>query len=300
MRVFINGFGRIGRALVRAWALQGMPFEIAAINSRWSLDVDFRLLKWDSVHDTFEVEKADGALVVNGVKIPHWRKDAEAMEWPGLLVEASGAYRRAPEKLKAKRVLFTAPAKAEVTIIPGINDNALADQRFISMGSCTTNCLAHLIQPFVENILWMEAITVHAVTNDQRILDGGHRDPRRARSLFNIIPTSSGASVALGEVFPALRGRVMAMRVPVPDGSAVMAALWLNEDINDPLKHYVENRYVRISRAPMVSSDVVGDSHSCIVDAGFTDGGNPIRLMGWYDNEWGYANRLLELIKVIV
>ena len=326
IRVAINGFGRIGRLVLRA-LFEDDSFEVAAVNDLTSAKSLAQLLKYDSVHGRFpgtvEVDGED-RLVVNGKSIVvHGEKDIAALPWASLevdfAVEATGVFRHRALIEKhiqagAKKVLLTVPPKDEIDalIVLGVNDDDLkAEHRIISNASCTTNCLAPAAKVIHENFGIERGLmtTVHAYTNDQRVLDAVHKDLRRARSAAaNIIPTTTGAARAVGKVIPDLAGKLdgMALRVPVQDGSVVDLVAVLEKDAtldgvldalraaaNGPMKGILE-----VTDDPIVSQDIVGNPHSSIVDASacMISGSRLFKLITWYDNEWGYSKRVVDLM----
>ena len=333
VRVGINGFGRIGRLAFRAMAARPNEFEIQAINDLSDVSSLKNLLKFDSVHGRFKgtVDVQGKALMVNGREIQVLSEKAPAnLPWGKLgvdvVLESTGVFTsRQSEKggygdhLKAgaKKVILSAPAKDEpdLTVVLGVNDDKLTKSHTcISNASCTTNCLAPAMKVLHESFGVVEGLmtTVHAYTNDQQVLDLIHKDPRRARaSGVNIIPTSTGAAKAVGKVIPELDGKLngFALRVPVADGSVVDIVVTLKksvtkDEVNAALKNAAEGKLKGIleySEDPLVSSDIVGNPHSSIVDALSTmtmpsKGGNMVKVVLWYDNEWGYACRTVDLI----
>jgi len=333
VRVGINGFGRIGRLALRVMAQRPNEFEVVAINDLSNAAVLRQLLKYDSVHGHFKgtIEAADKALIVNGKSIQVLSEKAPAnLPWGKLnvqvVLESTGVFtKRQSEKggygdhLKAgaKRVILSAPASDEpdLTVVLGVNDDKLSPAHTcISNASCTTNCLAPLVKVLHESFGLVEGLmtTVHAYTNDQQVADLVHKDPRRARAAgINIIPTSTGAARAVGKVMPELEGKLngFAMRVPVPDGSVVDLVATLKKsvttaEVNAALKNAAEGKLrgvLEYSEEPLVSSDIIGNPHSSIVDGLSTmtmpsKGGNMVKVVAWYDNEWGYACRTVDLI----
>jgi glyceraldehyde 3-phosphate dehydrogenase len=324
IRVAINGFGRIGRNFLRA-ALSAHPgkLEFVGINDITDVKTLAHLLKYDSVHGRFNgaVSVEGSSIVVNGQNIPiSASKTIEGLPWSNadIVIESTGIYTKKDECLKhvangAKKVIISAPAKDKVdaTVVMGVNDHILTgSEQVISNASCTTNCLAPMVKVLHDSFGVEQGMmtTIHAYTNDQRILDLPHSDLRRARSAaINIIPTSTGAAKAVGEVMPELKGKLdgFALRVPVPDGSvtdftATVKKAATKEEVNAALKAAAEGALKGIleySEDPLVSSDIVGNPHSCILDAGSTMViGNTVKVVGWYDNEWGYSNRLVDLV----
>ncbi|MFQ5461124.1 MAG: type I glyceraldehyde-3-phosphate dehydrogenase [Phycisphaerae bacterium] len=333
VRVGINGFGRIGRLVFRAMAARSSEFDIVAINDLSDPATLKQLLKYDSVHGRFAgtVDVAGKALVVNGKEIKVLSERAPAkLPWGELGVnvalESTGVFtKRSSEKggygdhlqAGAKKVIISAPTKddPDLMCVMGVNDDQLsAAHQCISNASCTTNCLAPVAKVLHEQFGLTGGLmtTIHAYTNDQRIGDLVHSDPRRARAAaVNIIPTSTGAARAVGRVLPELNGKLngMAVRVPVVDGSLVDLVATLGksvtkEEVNAALKTAAEGSLkgvLEFSEDPLVSTDIVGNPHSSIVDSLSTmtmpaDGGDVVKVISWYDNEWGYSSRTADLI----
>jgi glyceraldehyde 3-phosphate dehydrogenase len=329
IRLGINGFGRIGRQVLRA--MQGdKEFEVVAINDLTDSKTLAYLLKYDSVHGTFKGDvKADAdGLVVNGKKIRVLaEKDPAKLPWGDLkadvVLESTGAFTNR-EKLSlhlqagAKKVLLSAPAKDKVdaTIVVGVNDKTLKPtDKIVSNASCTTNCLAPLAKVLQDSFGIVRGLmtTIHAYTNDQRILDLPHSDLRRARAAaLSIIPTKTGAASAIGLVIPELSGKLdgMAMRVPVMDGSVVDLIVELNkkvtkDDINAAFRAAAAKPEMKAileyTDEPIVSSDIIGNAHSCIFDSQLTNviDGNFAKVVGWYDNEWAYSCRCVDIIRLL-
>ncbi|MCG3130603.1 MAG: Glyceraldehyde-3-phosphate dehydrogenase [Phycisphaerae bacterium] len=332
VRVAINGLGRIGKIVFRIMSQRAADFEIVAVNDLTDVPTLAHLLKYDTVHGRFEkhVEARDGALVVDGkaVKVLA-EKDPSKLPWKDLgidvCIESTGGFtKRSSEKggygdhLKAgaKKVILSAPASDEpdITVVLGVNDDQLKSSHLcISNASCTTNCLAPMAKVIHETFGLVEGLmtTVHAYTNDQRVSDLVHKDLRRARAAAqNIIPTTTGAAKAVGKVLPALDGKLngFSLRVPVPDGSivdlvATVQKIATKEAINAALKAAAEGKMKGILEYctdPIVSSDIIGSPASCIIDAESTmtmpgKGGTLIKVVGWYDNEWGYSSRTVDL-----
>ncbi len=329
VRVGINGFGRIGRNIMRA-ALGDKNIDFVAVNDLTNAATLAHLLKYDSVlgniHATVEA-KAD-AISVDGdeFKVLSKRDPAE-LPWKDLGVdvvfESTGLFTNRDAAAKhlaagAKKVVITAPAKGpDITVVLGVNDEKYdpAKHQIISNASCTTNCLAPLAkvlhQTFGIKSGWMT--TIHSYTNDQQLLDLPHKDLRRARAAaLSMIPTTTGAAVAVGEVLPELKGKLdgFAMRVPTPNVSVVDLAAILNknttaEDVNTALKTAADGPMKGIlaySTAPLVSIDFKGNANSSIVDAEYTKvmDGNFVKVLSWYDNEWGYSNRCVDLLRLLV
>lgn len=328
IRVGINGFGRIGRSFFRA-CYGYEEIEIVAINDLTDTKTLAHLLKYDSVHGRFEahVEAKDSSLVVNGKEIRILStKDPSQIPWSDLgveiVVESTGAFtdrEKAQLHLRdtVERVVISAPAKnPDITIVLGVNEYMYDPEkhRIISNASCTTNCLAPVLK-VLQRTFGVERgymITVHAYTNDQRLLDLPHKDLRRARAAgVNIIPTTTGAAKAIGEVIPELKGKLdgSARRVPVADGSLIDLTVVVEkppkdvEEVNKAFKEASETYLKGIleyTEDPIVSQDIVGNPHSAIFDAGLTQViGNLVHVGAWYDNEWGYSCRLRDLILFI-
>ena len=329
MRVAINGFGRIGRLVLRA-AEKDSRIEVVAVNDITDAATLAHLLKYDSVHGIFgtPVSAEDGALVVGNRRVRALaEKDPKNLPWREMevdvVVESTGLFTNRDKaalhlEAGAKRVIISAPSKdADVTIALGVNQEAYdpARHHVISNASCTTNCLAPVVKVVHDHWRvkrgWMT--TIHAYTNDQRILDFPHSDLRRARSAaINIIPSTTGAAKAIGEVIPALKGKLNggAFRVPTPDGSVTDFTAVLEKDatvdtINAAFKEAASNKsykgVLEFSDEPLVSQDIVGNPHSCIFDSKLTltMGNRFVKVVGWYDNEWGYSNRCVELMELL-
>ena len=320
----INGFGRIGRLVFRAATVAG-GIDIKAINDLTDAATLAHLLKHDSTHGIFDADvKAEGdAIVVNGKRIKVLaERDPAALPWKDagveIVVESTGLFadkEKASAHLQAgaKKVLISAPAKGDLaTIVLGVNDDMLkSTDTIVSNASCTTNCLAPMAKVLHENFGIVKGMmnTIHSYTNDQRILDQPHSDLRRARAAaVNMIPTTTGAAVAVGIVLLELNGKLdgLSIRVPTPDGSLTDFTVELTKDVtkeqvNEAFKSAAESDLQGIleySEAPLVLTDIVGNPSSCIFDAASTNvvGGNMVKVLGWYDNEWGYANRCTDLI----
>ena len=328
-RIAINGFGRIGRTVYRIVS-DRKDIEVAVINDLFDNDQLAYLLKYDTVMGVFEKEvRVDGdVMTVDGRPVLMTEeKDPAKLPWGKLgvdvVVEATGKL-VTREKLQkhldagAKRVVLTVPSKDEIDamIVVGVNDDTLREEhRIVSNASCTTNCLAPLAKILDDAFGIQDGFmtTVHAYTNDQRLADVAHKDLRRARAAAeNIIPTTTGAARAVGKVLPSLKGKLdgMAIRVPVPDGSVVDLSLRLLKkpsvkDVNAAVRAAAEGpmrRIVEYSEVPLVSSDIIGNPHSSIFDAlsTHTDGDGWLKVLAWYDNEWGYSNRVVDLIDLLV
>ena len=331
VRVGINGFGRIGRNFWRAVdALPGNDVEIVAANDLGDLATMAHLLKYDTVLGTlkYDVRAGDGAIHAGEHTITMLaEKDPAALPWRDLgvdvVVESTGRFTNAEDARKhidgggAKKVIISAPAKGEdITIVMGVNDDKYdpANHHVLSNASCTTNCVAPLAKAILDNFGIVKGFmtTTHAYTNDQVILDFTHSDLRRARAAAqNIIPTTTGAAKAVSLAIPELKGKLdgFAMRVPVPDGSVTDLVVQVERETTvEEVKAAYEKAatsgqlagYLRYTEDPIVSSDIVGDPHSCIVDATLTMvNGDLVKVVGWYDNEWGYSNRLASLCQLV-
>jgi glyceraldehyde 3-phosphate dehydrogenase len=325
IRVGINGFGRIGRSVFRILS-DRTDVEVVAVNDLYDNEHLAYLLKYDTVMRVFDKDVTADAdsMYVNGKKVLMTaEKDPGKIPWADfgveIVVEATGVLMTRDElqphlSAGAKRVVLTVPPKEEVDamIVVGVNDDTLdAGHRIVSNASCTTNCLAPLAMILDDEFGIEEGFmtTVHAYTNDQRLADVPHEDLRRSRAAAeNIIPTTTGAARAVGKVLPKLAGRLdgMAMRVPVPDGSVVDLSCRLREkpaagDVNAAVRRAAHGRLrgiVEYSEVPLVSSDIIGNPHSSIFDALSTraDGDGYVKVLAWYDNEWGYSSRVVDLI----
>ena len=326
--VAINGFGRIGRLFFRA-SMENKNYQIVAVNDLTSAATLAHLLKYDSVFGRFpySVEAKEDAIVVNGREIKVFcEKDPAALPWKklgvNLVVESTGAFKKREQLAKhlaagAGKVIISAPAEdPDITIVMGVNDADYDSRKHevISNASCTTNCIAPVIKLLHEKfgVVNGNMTTIHAYTNDQRILDLPHKDLRRARSAaINIIPTTTGAAKAVGLVIPAMKGRISgsSLRVPVPDGSLVDLVLNLEkpatlEELKTLFKQGAAGGLKGIleySEDPLVSTDIVGNPHSSIIDGQFITviSDKTIKVLAWYDNEWGYSNRITDLISKI-
>jgi len=326
----INGFGRIGRNALRAMT-QKQVQRVRAINDLTDTKTLAHLLKWDSVHGKFdgEIGYDEENIVVRGNKIKILKqKDPAALPWKELdvdvVLESTGLFTNREKaelhisKGGAKRVLISAPAKnPDATLCIGINDDIYdpAKHTIVSNASCTTNCLAPLAK-VLHGTFGVEhgfMSTIHSYTNDQRILDFPHEDLRRARAAaVSIIPSSTGAAKAIGEVIPELKGKLNggAFRVPTPDGSVTDFTAVLSKDttvdaINAAFKDAASDKsykgVLEYSDEPLVSRDIIGNPHSCIFDSKLTImlGNRFVKVVGWYDNEWGYSNRCVELLEML-
>lgn len=328
VKVGINGFGRIGRNFLRAVIASDAKIEIVAVNDLTSIDTLAHLIKYDSILGRLnkEVTFDDSSLTIGGKKIRVFaEKDPAALPWGSvgaeIVIESTGRFTKASDAAKhltggAKKVVISAPATDEdVTLVLGVNDSAYdpAKHKIISNASCTTNCLAPMAKVLHENFGIVKGFmtTVHAYTNDQVILDFPHKDLRRARAAAtNIIPTSTGAAKAIGLVLPELKGKLdgYALRVPVPTGSITDLTVEVSKEtsaaeVNAAMKKAAEGELkgiLRYTEDPIVSADIVTDPHSSIFDAGITKViGNQVKVASWYDNEWGYSNRLVDLMTFI-
>jgi glyceraldehyde 3-phosphate dehydrogenase len=324
IRVGINGFGRIGRNFFRAALEQGADIEIVAVNDLGDTATTAHLLKYDTILGRLKAEVTSTAdtITVDGKAIKVLaERDPAAIKWGELgvdiVIESTGIFTKAADAGKhiaggAKKVIISAPATDEdITIVMGVNQDAYdaANHNIISNASCTTNCVAPMAKVLLENFGIVKGLmtTVHAYTNDQRILDFPHKDLRRARAAAeNIIPTTTGAAKATALVIPALKGKLdgMAMRVPVPTGSVTDLVVDLEREVT---KDEVNAAFLKASQGqlkglldytedPIVSSDIVNWPASCTFDSSLTMvQGKTVKVIGWYDNEWGYSNRLVDL-----
>jgi len=327
-KVAINGFGRIGRNFLRA-SMNQPDFEIVAINDIASSDTLAHLLKYDSIFGIFdkEVEAAGSSLKINGKEIQVFsERDPGSLPWEklgvDLVVEATGLFRKREDASKhlqagAQKVVISAPAgNPDFTVVLGVNDKDYDHDKhhIISNASCTTNCVAPVAKVLHDNygILFGNMTTIHSYTNDQRILDFPHKDLRRARAAaMNIIPTTTGASKAVGLVIPELAGKLTgsSLRVPTANVSLIDLVVNLNKSFKvDDLKNLYEQAaqnelkgILDYSTVPLVSSDLIGNDHSTIVDAEFITqiDDKMVKILAWYDNEWAYSCRIRDLIKKI-
>ncbi len=323
-KIAINGFGRIGRLTFRN-LIESDNVEIVAINDLTATDMLAHLLKYDSAHGRFNgtVSHTESSLIVNGKEITVYaQRDPETLPWGELgvevVIESTGFFRDAEGmgkhiKAGAKKVALSAPASGNIkTIVLGVNDDELtAEDTMVSNASCTTNCLSPMAKVLDEKFGIESGFmcTIHAYTSDQRIQDAPHSDKRRARAAaVNMIPTSTGAAKAVALVLPQLKGKLdgYAMRVPTITGSATDLTVQLKteataEEINAAMKEAAEGPLKNIlcyTEDPIVSSDIVGDKHSCVFDAGVTSAkGKLVKVLGWYDNEAGYSARLANLVE---
>lgn len=329
-KVAINGFGRIGRLVMRAiLANHTDVMEVVAINDLTDAKTLAHLFKFDSVHKQYNgsVEAKENSIVIDGKEIHIYsERNPEDLPWAELNVdlvfECTGIFRKREQcqmhiNAGAKKVALSVPAKGDVdaTIVIGVNDETLKDDhKIVSNASCTTNCLAPVAKVLHDNFTIKSGLmtTIHSYTNDQKILDLPHSDLRRARAAaVNMIPTTTGAAKAIGLVIPSLKGVLdgMAVRVPTPDGSLVDLTVILEkessaEEINALMKKAAENEMkgvLEYSDLPLVSSDIVGNPASSIFDSDLTAvQGGIVKIITWYDNEWGYSNRLAELGKKMI
>lgn len=326
VKVAINGFGRIGRCSFRAALQKGLDIEFVAINDLTDAATLAHLLKWDSVHGQFDfdVYAEDDYLVVNGKKIKVYaEKDPANLPWKELdvdvVIESTGLFRKREQASKhleagAKKVVISAPAEnPDITVVLGVNFDKYDKEKhhIISNASCTTNCLAPVAKVLNDNFGIVKGVmtTVHSYTNDQRILDLPHKDLRRARAAaVSMIPTSTGAAKAVGLVLPELKGKLdgLAIRVPTPNVSIVDLTCELKrdvtvEEINNAIKEAAEGEMkgvLQYVEDELVSIDFNGNPHSSIFDSKLTKvvEGNCVKVFSWYDNEWGYSNRIAELV----
>ncbi|BAI81345.1 glyceraldehyde-3-phosphate dehydrogenase [Deferribacter desulfuricans SSM1] len=326
VKVAINGFGRIGRCSFRAALQKGLDIEFVAINDLTDAATLAHLLKWDSVHGQFDfdVYAEDDYLVVNGKKIKVYaEKDPANLPWKELdvdvVIESTGLFRKREQASKhleagAKKVVISAPAEnPDITVVLGVNFDKYDKEKhhIISNASCTTNCLAPVAKVLNDNFGIVKGVmtTVHSYTNDQRILDLPHKDLRRARAAaVSMIPTSTGAAKAVGLVLPELKGKLdgLAIRVPTPNVSIVDLTCELSKDVtvqevNNAIKKAAEGEMkgvLQYVEDELVSIDFNGNPHSSIFDSKLTKvvEGNCVKVFSWYDNEWGYSNRIAELV----
>jgi len=328
VRVGINGFGRIGRNFWRAVDSSGHDIEVVAFNDLGDIATMAHLLKYDSVLGRLkqDVQVTDEGIAVGGKVIKALaERDPGALPWGALgvdvVLESTGFFTTAKDARKhveqggAKKVVISAPAKDEdLTVVLGVNDSQLdGSQTVISNASCTTNCLAPMAKVLNDALGIQQGLmtTIHAYTQDQNLQDGPHKDLRRARAAaINIVPTSTGAAKAIGRVLPELNGKLdgYALRVPVPTGSitdlsAAVSRETSVEEVNEAFRAAADGPLkgiLRYSEEPIVSSDIITDPASCIFDSPLTRViGNQVKIVGWYDNEWGYSCRLADLIVLV-
>ncbi|MFD5856781.1 type I glyceraldehyde-3-phosphate dehydrogenase [Streptomyces chartreusis] len=333
VRVGINGFGRIGRnylrcVLERAQNGTGTPVEVVAVNDITSPGALAHLVSYDSTYGRLgrTVEHDDTSITVDGKRIAVTaERDPAALAWGDLgvdiVIESTGRFRTREQagrhlKAGARKVLLSVPGKdVDATVVMGVNEGTYEPERHhvVSNASCTTNCVAPMVKVLDDSFGLVKGLmtTIHGYTNDQVVLDGPHKDPRRGRSAaVNIIPTSTGAARAVGLVLPELTGTLdgIAVRVPVEDGSLTDLSVVLRrpvtaDEVNTAFREAADGPLkgvLRVSDAPIVSRDIVGDPASCVLDAPLTQAhGELVKVFGWYDNEWGYTNRLLDLTEYV-
>jgi glyceraldehyde 3-phosphate dehydrogenase len=330
IRVGINGFGRIGRQVLRAAAMQGVAdIEIVAVNDLTDTRTLAHLFKYDSVHGTYQgdVESADGAIIVDGDEVKVFaHKDPADLPWKqlgvDLVLESTGRFTDAMSAGKhitagAKKVIISAPAKGEdLTIVMGVNEDKYDSSKhaIISNASCTTNCLVPMVKVIRDNFGFVRGsmTTIHSYTNDQNVLDFPHKDLRRARAAaLSMIPTTTGAAKATSLVIPELKGKIdgISIRVPTPDVSLTDLAVVLEKptsvaEVNAAFKAAADgpmSGILQYTEEELVSSDYIGNPHSCILDAKCTSvvDGLMLKVSGWYDNEWGYSSRCVDLLRYV-
>jgi glyceraldehyde 3-phosphate dehydrogenase len=322
----INGFGRIGRNAFRAAYVRGADIDWVGVNDITDTHTLAHLLKFDSILGPFpgHVEAAESAIVVDGRELPVFaERDPAQLPWGDagaeVVIESTGLFTdrdKAAAHLSAgaRKVIVSAPAKGvDATLVPGVNDDAYdpGSHEVVSCASCTTNCLAPVAKVLHEAVGIRDGImtTIHAYTADQRLQDAPHKDLRRARAAaINLVPTSTGAAAAIGAVIPELDGRLngIAVRAPIPTGSVVDLVCSVErettvEEVNDAFETHADRGplegVLKFSRDPLVSSDIVTSPYSAVFDSGLTMvlGGSLVKVVAWYDNEWGYSNRLIDL-----
>jgi glyceraldehyde 3-phosphate dehydrogenase len=330
IRVGINGFGRIGRQVLRAARQQGVAdIEFVAVNDLTDTKTLAHLFKYDSVHRTYQgdVEAGSGSIMVDGEEVKVFaEKDPANLKWRDLgvdiVLESTGRFTSADGARKhidagAKKVIISAPAKGEdLTIVMGVNESKYdsAKHSIVSNASCTTNCLVPMVKVVSDNFGFVRGsmVTIHSYTNDQNVLDLPHKDLRRARAAaLSIIPTTTGAAKATSLVMPELKGKIdgISIRVPTPDVSLTDLAVVVDkpvtvDQVNAAFKAAAAgpmNGILQYTEEELVSSDFIGNSHSCILDAKSTNvvDGLLIKVSGWYDNEWGYACRCVDLLRYV-
>jgi len=328
VRVGINGFGRIGRNFFRAVIASGADVEIVGVNDLTDIATLAHLLKYDSILGRLglPVSHSDNSITVGGKTFRVFaEKDPANLPWgevkADIVIESTGFFTKAADAKKhlaggAKKVIISAPASDEdITIVMGVNHQNYdaAKHNVISNASCTTNCLAPMAKVLDEEFGIVRGLmtTVHAYTNDQALLDQPHKDLRRARAAaLSIVPSSTGAAKAISLVLPNLKGKLdgFAMRVPVPTGSATDLTVELAKEataaeVNAAIKKAAEGSlkgYLSYTEDPIVSADIVTDPSSCVFDSGLTKAiGTTVKVVGWYDNEWGYSNRLVDLVGLV-
>jgi len=329
IRVGINGFGRIGRQVIRAARLQKADIEFVAVNDLTDTKTLAHLFKYDSVHRTYkgDVRAGDGMITIDGANVKVLaEKDPAKLPWKDLgvdiVLESTGRFTDAAAAKKhldagAKKVIISAPAKGEdLTIVLGVNEQKYdsAKHHIVSNASCTTNCLVPMVKVVRDNFGFVRGsmVTVHSYTNDQNVLDLPHKDLRRARAAaVSIIPTTTGAAKATALVIPELKGKIdgIAIRVPTPNVSLTDLTVVVDKavtvaQVNDAFKQAAAGALKNIlayTDEELVSADYIGDPHSCIIDGKSTNvvDGLLIKVSGWYDNEWGYSSRCVDLIRYI-
>ena len=325
VRVGINGFGRIGRNFFRAALASGADIEIVGVNDLTDNKTLATLTKYDSMLGRLEgdVSSTETDITVGGHTFKAFaERDPAALKWGDLgadvVIESTGFFTDAAKARAhidggAKKVIISAPAKNEdVTVVMGVNEGDYdpANHAIISNASCTTNCLAPMARALHEEFGIVKGLmtTIHAYTGDQNLLDAPHKDLRRARAAaLNIVPTSTGAAKAIGLVLPELKGKLdgYALRVPVPTGSATDLTIEAGrettvEEVNAVMRAAADGRILKYNEDPIVSADITTDPASCIFDAPLTKViGNQVKVVGWYDNEWGYSNRLVDLVDYV-
>lgn len=330
IRVGINGFGRIGRQVLRAAKLQGVAdLDFVAVNDLTDTKTLAHLFKYDSVHRTYpgQVEAGEGSITIDGDEVKIFaEKDPSKLPWGELgcdiVLESTGRFTDADKaaahiQAGAKKVIISAPAKGEdITIVMGVNSDKYdpAAHNIISNASCTTNCLVPMVKVVRDAVGLRHAtmVTIHSYTNDQSILDLPHKDLRRARAAaLSIIPTTTGAAKATSLVLPELKGKIdgVAIRVPTPDVSITELVVEAEratsiDEVNAAFRAAAEGAMsgiIQYSTEPLVSSDYIGNPHSCIVDSLSTNviDGSMVKVSGWYDNEWGYSSRCVDLLRFV-
>ncbi|MCC6927449.1 MAG: type I glyceraldehyde-3-phosphate dehydrogenase [Gemmatimonadaceae bacterium] len=330
IRVGINGFGRIGRQVIRAAKEQGAAIDFVAVNDLTDTKTLAHLFKYDSVHRTYKgtVESTADSITIDGDTIKVYaQKDPSALPWKELgvdiVLESTGRFTNAPDAQKhidggARKVIISAPAKGEdITIVMGVNHDKYdnATHHIMSNASCTTNCLVPMVKVIRDNFGFRHGamVTIHSYTNDQNILDLPHKDLRRARAAaLSIIPTTTGAAKATSLVIPEVKGKIdgIAIRVPTPDVSLTELTVEVEKsttvaEVNAALQAASQGGPLKgilgYSEVELVSSDYIGNAYSCIIDAKNTNviDGTMVKVSGWYDNEWGYATRCVDLIQFV-
>lgn len=328
IKIAINGFGRIGRMVYRAMMTDN-TFDVIAVNDLTDTRTLAHLLKHDSVHGKLpnEISYDDEHIIIDGKSIRVYaQRDPADLPWAkhniDVVVESTGFFTKNELALKhvqagAKKVLISGPsADADRVVVVGVNEHECVDTDIVvSNASCTTNCLAPIAKVLEDNFGIEHGFitTIHSYTGDQRLIDAPHKDLRRARSAaLNLVPTTTGAAKAVAQVIPALKGKLdgIAVRAPTPDGSLTDLVVKLKKDVtveqlNELFKnvsaHHLKN-VLEYTEEPIVSTDIVGNPHSSIYDAGMTHvmGGNFVKIISWYDNEWGYSNRMLDVVKIMM